>query len=188
MIIVLGLLILVAALVVGVAGVLTNAGPGHALGHGFAVLGYHVTGSTGTLFLYGVVVGAVAIFGLSLVLTAARRTSRRAHNARGELRQSRQATDAVLGDRDNLISQRDTARADTSPALGSNGSGGARRRTPAKAARRHLFGLRPHDQHSHDQQIAPAHAADDRLGSTALEPTSEQADADRAGEPAGTRT
>lgn len=186
MIIVLGLLILVAALVVALAGVLTNAGSGHALAHGFTVFGYHVTGSTGTLFLYGVVVGAVAIFGLSLVLTAARRTSRRAHTARGELRQSRQVTDAVLGDRDNLISQRDAARANTSPALGSNESGDARRRTPAKAAPRHLFGLRHHGQQSHDQQIAPAYAADDRLGSTALEPSSEQAG--RAGDPAGTRT
>ena len=58
MIVVLGLIILVAALVVGVAGVLSNAGSAHALTHGFAVLGYHVTGSAGTLFLYGIVVGA----------------------------------------------------------------------------------------------------------------------------------
>ena len=181
MIIVLGLLILVAALVVAVAGVLANAGPGHALPHGFAVLGYHVTGSTGTLFLYGLVVGAVAIFGLSLVLTAARRTSRRAHDARGDLRQSRQVTGAVMEGRDNLISQRDTARAEASPALRSNGSSETRRRTPAEPARRHLFGLRPRDQ-----QIAPAHSADDRLGSTTLEPTSDQAD--RPGEPAGTLT
>jgi hypothetical protein len=49
MIIVIGLIILVAAIVVGVAGVLTNSGHGHALTHGFAVFGYHVTGSTGTL-------------------------------------------------------------------------------------------------------------------------------------------
>ena len=68
MIVVLGLIILVAAIVVGVAGVLSNAGSAHALTHGFAVLGYHVTGSTGTLFLYGIVVGALAMLGLSLLL------------------------------------------------------------------------------------------------------------------------
>ena len=68
MIVVLGLIILVAAIVVGVAGVLSNAGSAHALTHGFAVLGYHVTGSTGTLFLYGIVVGALALAGLSLLL------------------------------------------------------------------------------------------------------------------------
>jgi hypothetical protein len=42
------------------------------------LMGYHVTGSIGTLFLYGVVVGAVGLFGLSLMLAGARRTSRRA--------------------------------------------------------------------------------------------------------------
>ena len=71
MIVILGLVLLVAAVVVGVAGVLTNHGSAHALNHGFSVLGYHVTGSTGTLFLYGVVVGAVAVLGLSLLLAGA---------------------------------------------------------------------------------------------------------------------
>jgi hypothetical protein len=66
MIVILGLIILVATVVVGVAGVLSNGGSGHALTHGFAVFGYHVTGSAGTLFLSGIVVGAVGILGLSL--------------------------------------------------------------------------------------------------------------------------
>jgi hypothetical protein len=39
------------------------------------VFGYHVTGSTGTLFPYGIVVGALAAFGLSMLLTASRRGS-----------------------------------------------------------------------------------------------------------------
>ncbi len=55
MIIILGLIILVAALVTGVAGVRTNGGSAHPLTH-FYVLGYHLTGSTGTLFLSGIVV------------------------------------------------------------------------------------------------------------------------------------
>ncbi|MFD5086075.1 hypothetical protein ACFVYP_19945 [Kitasatospora sp. NPDC058201] len=46
MIVIIGLVILVAAVVVGVAGVLTNTGSGHALTGGFEVFGYHVTGST----------------------------------------------------------------------------------------------------------------------------------------------
>jgi hypothetical protein len=61
MIIILGLIVLVAAVIAGVAGVLGNGGSGHALTHLFAVFGYHVTGSTGTLFLYGIVVGALAL-------------------------------------------------------------------------------------------------------------------------------
>ena len=106
MIVILGLIILIAAVIAGVAGVLTNGGGGHALTHGFAVFGYHVTGSTGTLFLYGIVVGAVALAGLSLLLTGARRTSRRGRAARRGLRQSRQDTAAVSQDRDELIDQR----------------------------------------------------------------------------------
>ena len=110
MIIIIGLVILVVAVVVGVAGVLSNSGSGHALTHPFALFGYHVTGSTGTLFLYGIVVGAIAVAGLSLLLAAARRTSRRGHEARRGLRQSRRETAAVSRDRDDLIDQRDAAR------------------------------------------------------------------------------
>jgi hypothetical protein len=111
MIVIFGLIVLLAAVIIGVAGVLGNAGRAHGLSHGFAVFGYHVTGSTGTLFLYGIVVGAVALAGLSLLLAGARRTSRRGSAARRGLRQSRQQTAAVSQDRDDLIAQRDTARA-----------------------------------------------------------------------------
>jgi hypothetical protein len=89
-IVILGLIILLAAVIVGMAGVLGNGGGAHMLtDDGFAVFGYHVTGSTGTLFLYGIVVGAVALFGLTLLLAGARRTSRRGSAARRGLRQSR---------------------------------------------------------------------------------------------------
>jgi hypothetical protein len=115
--VILGLIILLAAVIIGVAGVLGNAGGAHALSHGFAVFGYHVTGSTGTLFLYGIVVGAVALAGLSLLLAGARRTSRRGSAARRGLRQSRQQTAAVSQDRDDLIGQRDAARAYTASTL-----------------------------------------------------------------------
>jgi hypothetical protein len=113
MIVILGLVILVAAVIVGVGGVLGNGGSGHALSHGFALFGYHVTGSTGTLFLYGIVVGAVAFFGLGLLLAGARRTSLRGRAARRGLKQSRRETATVSRDRDDLIDQRDTARAET---------------------------------------------------------------------------
>ena len=122
MIIIIGLIILVAAVVVGVAGVLGNGGT-HGLAHGFSVLGYHVTGS-GTVFLYGIAVGVIALFGLWLLLTGARRTARRGSAARRGLKksrqetaQSRQETAAVSKARDDLIDQRDTARAYTASAL-----------------------------------------------------------------------
>src|SRR6202034_771473 len=98
MIVVIGLVILVVAVIAGVVGVLSNGGSGHALTHPFAVFGYHVTGSTGTLFLYGMVVGALALFGLSLLLPAAPRPSRRGREARHGLRQSRRETAAVSQD------------------------------------------------------------------------------------------
>jgi len=44
-------------------GVLSNAGAGHPLTD-FSVFGYHLTGLTGTLFLFGIAVGAVASLGL----------------------------------------------------------------------------------------------------------------------------
>ena len=113
MIVILGLIILVAALVVGVAGVLSNAGSAHALTHGFAVLGYHVTGSTGTLFLYGIVVGALAMLGLSLLLAGARRTSRRGSASRRDLEQSRSETAAVSQQRDDLLNRAEAAPPDT---------------------------------------------------------------------------
>ena len=124
MIVILGLIILLAAVIVGVAGVLGNGGGAHTLtDDGFAVFGYHVTGSTGTLFLYGIVVGAAALLGLSLLLAGARRTSRRGRDARRGLRQSRRETAAVSQDRDDLIGQRDTARASTASTPGSGTTG-----------------------------------------------------------------
>src|SRR5271170_6643319 len=121
MIVILGLVILVAALIAGVAGVLANGGHAHAVTH-FAVFGYHVTGSTGTLFLYGIVVGALAVVGLSMLLADARRTSRRGRDARRGLAQSRRETAAVSADRDDLRGQRDTARAYTASTLGDAGT------------------------------------------------------------------
>jgi uncharacterized membrane protein YciS (DUF1049 family) len=145
MIVILGLIIVVAAVVVGVAGVLGNAGSAHALTHGFSVLGYHVTGSTGTLFLYGIVVGAVALFGLWLLLAAARRTSRRGlRQSRRETAQSRRETAAVAKDRDDLIGQRDTARAEMPPAKEHGSHNGDRHSGPDDGlrSRLHPFGHR----------------------------------------------
>ncbi len=143
MVLIVGLIILVAAVIVGVAGVLTNGGGAHALTSGFSVFGYHVTGSTGALFLYGIVVGAVAMFGLTLLLAAARRSSRRARTARVALKQSRRETAAVSQDRDDLISHRDTVWADSGRGA-ADGPTGRDELTSADRGRgrRHLFGRR----------------------------------------------
>jgi hypothetical protein len=144
-IVILGLIILLAAVVVGVAGVLGNGGGAHTLtDDGFAVFGYHVTGSTGTLFLSGIVVGMVAMFGLALLLAGARRTSRRGSAARRGLKQSRRETAAASQARDDLIDERDTARAYTASALGNGTPRGDRQLNPHDGRRSwlHLFGRR----------------------------------------------
>lgn len=94
MIVIIGLVILVAAVLVGVAGVFANSGSTHTLTDDFAVFGYHVTGSTGVLFLYGIVVGGIGIAGLCLLLAGARRTARRGRAARRELEAARRDTAA----------------------------------------------------------------------------------------------
>jgi hypothetical protein len=114
MFVVSGLILLAAAAIIGVAGVLGNAGPAHTLTDGFSVFGYHVTGSTGTLFLHGIVIGAIAAFGLSMLLAGARRTSRRGSAARRGLKQSRLETTAANEARDDLLHQRETSRAHSS--------------------------------------------------------------------------
>ena len=49
------------------------------------------------------------MFGLSLLLAGARRTSRRGSAARKEFKQSRRETAAVSRDRDDLLEQREDA-------------------------------------------------------------------------------
>src|SRR5580658_4049741 len=112
MFVIAGLVVLAAAAIVGVAGAVANSGHAHAVTD-FAVLGYHVTGNTGTVFLYGTAVGALAMLGLSLLAADAGRSSRRGLAASASLAQSRRETAAVSQDRDNLIRQRDTTRAYT---------------------------------------------------------------------------
>ena len=112
MIAIVGLVLLIAAVVVGLAGVLTNMGSTHHLVH-FTVLGYHVTGSTGRLFLYGLVVGMVGLLGLFLLLSAVRRSARAARAARRELKQALSETASVPQDRDDLLAQRQAAQDDT---------------------------------------------------------------------------
>jgi hypothetical protein len=97
-IVIVGLVVLLFAVVVGFIGVLNNAGPAHPLSENFSVLGYHVTGSTGTLFLFGIVIGALAMLGMSVLLAGAHRTAGRGRDARRQLQRSQR--EAVFVNRD----------------------------------------------------------------------------------------
>ncbi|MEV2221901.1 hypothetical protein AB0E01_18760 [Nocardia vinacea] len=143
MIVIIGLVILIAAVLVGVAGVFANGGSTHTLTDDFAVFGYHVTGSTGVLFLYGIVVGGIGIAGLGMLLAGARRTARRGRNARRELKTSRRNTTvdaARLPDPQQPISTTDvTADAPGNAA----GQGADNRPATRKRSLGQLFGRTP---------------------------------------------
>jgi len=100
MIVIVGLVVLLVAVVVGFTGVLSNAGAAHPLSENFSVLGYHVTGSTGTLFLFGIVIGALAMLGMSVLLAGTHRTASRGRDARRELARSQREVEFVNRDRD----------------------------------------------------------------------------------------
>lgn len=107
MMVILGVILLVAAVVTGVAGVVVNSDDAHALTDDFSIFGYAVTGSTGTLFLLGIAVGAVAVLGLALIVTATSRERRRRLAARGELRDVRAEAASVKAERDDLLARVD---------------------------------------------------------------------------------
>jgi hypothetical protein len=115
MIVIVGLVVLLIAVIVGFTGVLANAGPAHPLTENFSVLGYHVTGSTGTLFLFGIVVGAVAMLGLSVLLAGARRTAGRGRDARDQLARSQRETAFLNQERDQRLEHQQPDAASDSP-------------------------------------------------------------------------
>jgi len=83
------------------------------------------------------------MLGLSILLAGARRTSRRGSAARRGLKHSRRETATVTQDRDDLIDQRETARASTASTLG-NGAAGRTHLTPDddRDGWLHMFGRR----------------------------------------------
>ena len=129
MIVIVGLVVLLVAVIVGFTGVLTNAGAAHPLTENFAVFGYHVTGSTGTLFLFGIVVGAVAMLGLSVLLAGARRTAGRGRDARHELKRSQRETAFLNQERDQRLEHQQAGAATGSP-VNSEGATTRRSRVP----------------------------------------------------------
>ncbi|MFF9983091.1 hypothetical protein [Streptomyces erythrochromogenes] len=139
MILVLGLVILIAAIVVGLAGIFGNTGAGHELGTGgdFSVLGYHATGSTGSLFLSGVIVGAVALLGLTLVVIGTRRSARRSARARRDLEAARR--EATVTDRGG---EGDLARGDGGTRADGTRADNDPQAADAHRSRGHWFGHR----------------------------------------------
>ncbi|MFF3542048.1 hypothetical protein ACFYXD_09320 [Streptomyces platensis] len=145
MIVILGVILLIAAVVVGVAAVVTNMGGAHELTAAFKVFGYHMTGSTGMLFLFGAIVGAVAVLGLSLLLGGMRRTTRRKHAMRQALKGERHDAAAARSTDHNDRVDHPDERSDLGTAARQDGASpqGGRPEGDGRRHRRHLFGHRP---------------------------------------------
>jgi hypothetical protein len=128
MMVIVGLVVLLVGVIVGIVGVLGNAGATHPLTENFSVLGYHVTGSTGTLFLSGIVVGAVALLGLSVLLAGARRGAVRGRDARRDLARPRRETGFVKRHRSQELDHQ--GRADSDSTVNSTAAHPRRRGVP----------------------------------------------------------
>ncbi|WP_216903135.1 hypothetical protein [Nocardia alni] len=93
--IIIGLVLLIAAIVVGAAAVSANLGTAHAVSNGFSVFGHYFSSSAGILFIGGIVVGAVGMLGLSLILSGYWRSTRDHAATRRELRKTRRQAGAA---------------------------------------------------------------------------------------------
>jgi len=82
MLVIVGSIVLLVAGIVAIVGVLSNAGAAHPLTENISVFGYHLTGWTGTLFLFGIMVGAVGLLALSVRWARARRPGNHRRDAR----------------------------------------------------------------------------------------------------------
>ncbi len=124
--IVLGLVLLVAAAVIALVGVLSNLGSSHLLTRGFEIFGYHITGSTGRLLLIGVILGAAAMLGLNLLLAGLGRGIKRRVSTRRQLKADQKENKRLAAERDRLAHQLDDERSTKpSAAADHNGTGSA---------------------------------------------------------------
>jgi uncharacterized membrane protein len=110
MIIIIGLVVLIVAVVLALAGIGTNMNGAHPLTGDFSIFGQHLSNtSTGQLFLFGIIIGITAVLGLIILYAAfvRRRSSRRLQK---ELKDSRGETVALRIDHDRLSQQLDDER------------------------------------------------------------------------------
>jgi uncharacterized membrane protein len=97
--VIVGLIVLLVAGITAIVGVMSNAGAAHPPTE-FSVFGYDLMGSTGTWFLLGIVIGAVASLGLGLLMVGARRTADRAADARRAVARFQREMAFINRDRD----------------------------------------------------------------------------------------
>jgi uncharacterized membrane protein YciS (DUF1049 family) len=98
MIILIGLIVLIAAIVVGASAIAANSDQAHMLSTHFTIFDHQFSGTESQLFAAGAGVGAVAMLGLVLLVAGAFGTQRRHAQTRRELRATRKQASAVQRD------------------------------------------------------------------------------------------
>ena len=130
---------------------MSNSGSGHPLTRHFAVFGYHMghRAAPARCSCPASWSGRSACSGCACCWPGARRTSRRGHEARRGLDRVPPRPPRRHQDRDDLLGQRETARAYTASTLGDGAGGDGPGRDPGADAaggqrsKWHLFGPRP---------------------------------------------
>jgi ABC-type Na+ efflux pump permease subunit len=107
--IVAGLLVLLAVGAIGIARITAYNGTTHSSPFRLDVTGYHLQGPGSRLFLFGLLIGALAMLGLSTMVAGLGRGFRRRPAARQLLTGSRQPTSALQEHNDQVTRDRDVA-------------------------------------------------------------------------------
>ncbi len=106
----LGLLILIAAVIIGAVVGLANSGSDH-LVTDFTFLGNEISASTGRLFLYGAALGAAAMLGLNMLLAGLGRGLKNKVKNRREMKDQRHQNESLAAERARLEQELQAERA-----------------------------------------------------------------------------
>lgn len=124
--ILIGVLLLVAAAVVGAVGVTTNLQTSDALATSFNIFGVHVAGPSGWLFLYGIVVGGVGMFAIGILYEDLFHR----YESWRELRQTRREAEDLREQNDLLAERLDVEHAENAAGMAKvDGGGGSTSRS-----------------------------------------------------------
>jgi uncharacterized membrane protein len=129
---VIGLILLVLAAIVAVVGVVTNIGSAAVMTGGFTIFGFPVGGHTGWLFLFGVIVGAVGLFGLGMMVRSVawhRSRRRELKGTRREAKDLRKREEKLSSELEKERAERERLEAASGPGTGSRGGERADTRT-----------------------------------------------------------
>lgn len=107
--ILIGVVLLLIAVVTASVGALANSGSDHLITN-FSLFGWTLHASTGRLFIYGAIVGGVAMLGLNMLLAGIGRGFKNRVHMRREQKAGRHEVDSLQEDRDRLAHELEEER------------------------------------------------------------------------------